>query len=214
MVETLKSIWQGKTILRTKMHQALETFSISGEVVDVGGGRSPEYFKHFKSTTNANVTPVDLSLKNQEGITLDLETDNLPFDDDSTDFVLMFNLLEHIYNYRHVVGETYRILKTSGQLIGFVPFLIQYHPDPHDYFRYTKESLRKILKEAGYIHIEIKEVGGGPFLANFNNIVLSIPKVCRVFVYPFYACMDYLFLKLRPKAKERYPLGYVFMGEK
>lgn len=149
-------------MLRIAMHESLRGFSISGKVIDVGGGRNPEYFKYFKSTNNAEIIPVDLSLK-IEGVTLDLETNALPFDNNSTDNVLMFNLLEHIYNYRHVVSETYRVLKQEGELIGFVPFLIQYHPDPHDYFRYTKESLRKIFEEAGYKDIEIKEVGWGPF---------------------------------------------------
>lgn len=212
-METLRQLWQGKTLLRIRMHNALNDFSITGKVVDVGGGRSPEYFKHFKDLGDAEIIPVDLS-STENGVILDLEKDSLPFLDNSTDFVLMFNLLEHIYNYRHVVLETHRILKSDGTLIGFVPFLIQYHPDPHDYFRYTKESLYKIFEEAGYKNIVIKEVGGGLFLVNFNNLVLSIPKICRVFLYPFYACMDIVFLKLRPKAKHRYPLGYIFYGEK
>lgn len=213
-MKTLKALWEGKTILRTLMHESLGDVSISGQVIDIGGGRNPEYFKHFKSVQEAEITPVDLFLDVQGGITLDLEKDKLPLGDASMDYVLMFNLLEHIYNYKHVVFETQRVLRSGGTLVGFVPFLIQYHPDPHDYFRYTKESLKKIFEESGYENIRIKEVGGGPFLTNFNNLVLSVPKVVRVFLYPLYVLLDYIFLKLRPKARERYPLGYLFMCTK
>src|SRR5688572_13689449 len=91
---SIQSIWGGKTLLRTLMHEALGAYTISGTVVDIGGGRNPEYFKYFKSSNTTAVIPVDLR-PSQVGVVLNLETDRLPFQDDSVDGVLAFNILEH-----------------------------------------------------------------------------------------------------------------------
>ncbi len=187
------------------MNFGFREYALSGTVVDVGGGREPDYFDYFYMTNAISVTPVDTSLSD-----INFEQDTLPFKDSSVDSVVCANVLEHIYNYQFLIGEMKRILKPGGVLVGFVPFLIQYHPDPHDYFRYTKEALVRLFSDAGFVSVEIKEVGGGPFLANFNNIVLSLPRIVRVLIYPVYSLLDQIVLSLRPKVTKRYPLGFIF----
>jgi len=130
--------------------------------------------------------------------------------DASVDTALCANVLEHVYNHQFLIKEMKRILKPGGTLVGFVPFLIQYHPDPHDYFRYTKEALMRMFTDAGFTHIQIREIGGGPFLSNFNALVLSVPRPMRPLMYLPYALLDRVFLKVRPKIRERYPLGFIF----
>ena len=201
----LKKIYAGQSLLRILMNLGFKKYALSGAVVDVGGGREPDYFDYFAMSQTTSVTPVDSSLSG-----IDFEKDALPFAEGTADTVVCANVLEHVYNQRFLVGEMKRILKPDGMLIGFVPFLIQYHPDPHDYFRYTKEALLKIFSDAGFVHIEVKEVGGGPLLANFNNLILSVPRIVRVLLYPLYAGLDRLFLVLRPGARTRYPLGFIF----
>ena len=189
------------------MNRALSAYTITGRVVDIGGGRSPDYFEYLKKEKFTSIELVDFSFSR-----IDFEKDALPFADASVDTVLCMNTLEHVYNYRFLTAQMYRVLKKDGKLIGFVPFLINYHPDPHDFFRYTKESLTKIFIEAGFADISIRSVGGGSFLVNYNMIMLSLPKVLRVLMFPCYLILDRLFLKFRPKAAERYPLGYVFVA--
>ena len=41
-----------------------------------------------------------------------------------------------------------------------VPFLVNVHTDPHDYFRYTFASLHRIFEEAGFSQIRITSMGG------------------------------------------------------
>ena len=191
------------------MNLGFREYKLSGVVVDVGGGRSPDYFEYFDMTHVTSVTLIDGAISG-----INFEKDALPFADASVDTVVCANVLEHVYNYQFLVGEMKRILKPSGMLVGFVPFFIQYHPDPHDYFRYTKEALLRIFSDAGFVDIEIKEIGGGPFLANFNTIVLSLPRFIRVILFPFYALFDKMFLTLRPSATIRYPLGFIFSMRK
>jgi SAM-dependent methyltransferase len=191
------------------MNEALSDFTLNGMVADIGGGRSPDYFDFFKKGDSFSVSAVDASLG-----TIDFENDRLPFRDGSVDTVICCNVLEHIYNHSFLVSEMNRILKEGGHAIGFVPFFIQYHPDPHDYFRYTHEALIKIFAHAGFKDVSIRAIGNGPFTVNFNNIMLSFPRMLRVIgLYPTLLA-DRIFLSLRPGGRERYPLGYVFSMRK
>lgn len=190
------------------MNRALANERIRGRVVDIGGGRSPDYFSYLQVEAGAKIEASDLSLS-----LIDFEKDSLPYSSASIDTALMCNVLEHIYNYSHLLGEAHRILRPESELIGFVPFWVGYHPDPHDYFRYTHEAIHKMLTETGFEDIKINRIGRGPFIANFNTIVLSLPRLLRPLAYIPYTLLDHLFLFLRPSSKTRFPLGYIFTGK-
>lgn len=207
----LNEIKNGNSLTRSLIHFEVENCYIGGRVLDVGGGGGrPRYLDFFKINREYKWENIDQKANKE----FNLEVDRFPYAEESIDQILIFNLLEHIYNHKFVIGESFRVLKKEGQMIGFVPFMINYHPDPHDYFRYTKEALFRIFSEAGFDDIVIKEVGGGPFLVNYNNIVLSIPIILRLLLFPFYYYLDCLFVKLRPKSRSRYPLGYYFVLKK
>ena len=201
---------EGKSLARILMNDKISEISLYGLVVDIGGGLNKGFYDNFKSVKDAKI--INLDLKNPSGSPnkIDLEENRLPFQNNSVDCILMFNILEHIFNFKFLLEEVSRSLKTGGTVLGFVPFLINYHPDPNDYFRYTEEALEKIFFSVGFNFVEVAKVGGGPFYVNFNNIVLSMPKIFRPIVFVFYLILDKFFLKLRPKAARRYPLGYFF----
>ena len=209
MLFIFKKILGGQSLLRIMMNIGFRGYAPAGRVVDIGGGRHPDYFNYFDMSKATSTEALDGSISG-----IDFEKDALPYADGSIDTALCANVLEHVYNHRFLVGEMYRILKSDGQLIGFVPFLIQYHPDPHDYFRYTKEALMRIFTDAGFKDVTIKEVGGGPFATNFNNIMLSVPHFFAALLFLIYWPLDRLFLKVRPKVRERYPLGFIFSMKK
>ncbi len=191
--------------MRIYMNRALAAYTLSGKTVDVGGGHHPDYFDYFQKASDTSIETIDASISG-----IDFENDSLPYPDRSVDTVICANVLEHVYDHRFLVREIRRILKANGQVIGFVPFFIQYHPDPHDYFRYTKEALARIFADAGFLQSSISPVGGGPLLVNFNTIMLSLPRLARPLFFIPYSLLDTLFLWLRPKGVERYPLGFVF----
>ncbi len=204
-----KKIYGGQTLVRILMNSGFRGHALSGRVIDVGGGRKPDYFGYFDTKAVTSIEAVDGSTH-----AIDFEKDALPFQTGGIDTVICANVLEHVYNHRFLVGEMHRILRDKGELVGFVPFLIQYHPDPHDYFRYTKEALERIFADAGFSDVSVTIVGGGPFALNFNTIMLSIPRFLVLALFPFYWGLDRLFLRVRPKARERYPLGFIFSGTK
>ncbi|MFZ2167382.1 MAG: class I SAM-dependent methyltransferase [Minisyncoccia bacterium] len=210
----LKEISKGKSLARALFNAELSAYTIKGRTLDVGGGKHQDYLEFLNMNETASVETVDIASKEKGAPSVDFEKDPLPFPDGVMDSVLVFNVLEHIYNYHFLVCEMRRVLKNGGQLVGFVPFLVNYHPDPHDYFRYTKEALQKILEDAGFRSIRVKEVGRGPFAVNYNNLALSLPLTVRMVLLPFWYVADTIFLALRPKVHERYPLGYMFVCQK
>ena len=214
-MDLIKDIWKGKTMIRIMMNDRCRTISLKDKkVLDIGSGSKMGSYHDFFIEKSDDVVTSDMKDGENNHRQLDFEKDNLPFEDGEFDTVLSFNLFEHIFNYNHLIGEINRVTKKEGELIGFVPFLLNYHPDPHDYFRYTKDSLEKIFNHNGYSKISIEEIGNGPFTVNYNNVVLSVPKIFRVLLLPFPLILDKIFLKFRPAAKDRYPLGYFFIAKK
>ena len=206
----IKSIWEGKSYTRFLMNEELRSVTLNGVVIDIGGGKNSNYIDFIKKNDNVNFVTLDGKVSKE----VNFETNSLPYNESVADTVLLLNVLEHIYNYQFLSNEVYRVLKRSGKIIGFVPFLMSYHPDPNDYFRYTKDALDKILKTSGFTNTKIVCVGGGPFAVHLNTVILSVPKIIRPIITPMYIFLDKIFLYFRPKAKERYPLGYMFFATK
>lgn len=202
----LGALWRGDSLTRIFLHETMAAFTIRGRVLDVGAGaKRYEYHDHLKQEGKIETKFIDGRTEQ-----IDFEKDALPFENGSIDTLICLNVLEHIFNHRFLLSEMRRVAAPGAQLIGFVPFLVRVHPDPHDYFRYTGEALMRLLQESDFKAIEIKTVGGGPFLVNFNMIVQSIPRPLRVLLYPLHALLDHLFLAFRPNAREKFPIGYTF----
>jgi len=204
--QIIKSIAQGKSLVRTLMNWELKKYAISGKVMDIGGGENPSYYHFLKKESGMEIINIDA-----RHLDIDLEKDQLPAETESVDYVLMFNILEHIYNHGFLTSEAFRVLKKDGKVLGFVPFLINYHPDPHDYFRYTNEALAKIFAAAGFKETRIKIIGRGPWAVNFNNLVTLLPRAVSAVIFPVYYFFDWCLIKIKPKITERYPLGYLFL---
>ena len=60
------------------------------------------------------------------GAVMDFEKDAFPHKDATFDRVLVLNVLEHVFNYNHLISEMKRVLKDGGTLIGFTPFLVRF----------------------------------------------------------------------------------------
>lgn len=204
------------------MCHEMRLFSLNGSVLDLGSGGTKSYAEKMKSWGNMNVRRID-----QRGTAdfppINLENDALPLADGQVDHVLMFNILEHLFNFEFAIRQAYRVLASKGKLLGFVPFFCHYHPGPNDFFRYTHEALKATLMNAGFKseRICVKPFGYGPFSAGFHLMFLSLPKVWRRrFRLPlvlFLSCAivgDKIMQKLWKNSVRDFPLGYLFIGIK
>jgi 2-polyprenyl-3-methyl-5-hydroxy-6-metoxy-1,4-benzoquinol methylase len=50
--------------------------------------------------------------------------DRLPYEDNSFDYVILMEVIEHVYNPQHVVSEIKRILRPGGKLILSTPNIL------------------------------------------------------------------------------------------
>lgn len=214
MLFHLQHALRGKTLTRSLMNKALSKFRLKGKVLDLGGGSDPSYLTYFKKDKEYVRVVIDIDKEAEGRMDVDLENMRVPFEDNSVQTVLMLNLLEHIYQHNHVLHEARRVLEGGGELIGFVPFLVNVHRDPHDFFRYTDEALEKMLKTNGFSNIKIKPLGYGPFSVGYNTLVSVLPNLLFIWMLPIAIVLDRIILLLRPHWEERFPIGYLFTATK
>ena len=132
-----------------------------GIVIDLGCGTSP--YKNVILKTADKYIGVDWKNSLHDQSHIDVFTDlckPLPFPDEYADTVVSFQVLEHLSEPELFLSECFRILKRGGKLFITVPFMWHVHEAPNDYYRYTRYGLEYLLKENGFLEIEIKENTG------------------------------------------------------
>lgn len=165
------SFREGKSPMRILHNFFLKDLNIKGLTLDLGSGKNASYMK-FMKTEESSIKTVDFF--NDSEIKLDLEKE-LNLERNKYDTIILFNTLEHIYNYKSLISQINKTLKQNGKFEIFVPFLIGYHPDPNDFFRPTHKYLLSILRENGF-EGEIHLIGVGPFITSYQMI-------CRYFKF-------------------------------
>ncbi len=90
---------------------------------------------------------VNVDILPLEGVDVVADVHNLPFYDNSADAVVAEFMLEHLKDPETAVAEMFRVLKPGGMIYISTPFIIGYHSSPGDYYRWTTEGLRELLKD-------------------------------------------------------------------
>ena len=67
---------------------------------------------------------------------------DLPFEDESFDFVACKAILEHVPYPEKAIAEMHRVLTPGGEIWMEVPFNQPFHAHPNDYWRVTPEGMR------------------------------------------------------------------------
>lgn len=126
---------------------------VSGKTLDFGAG-SAKYRSLITPHTSEYVT-FDMF----PGDHIDVVGDalNPPFPDSTFDTVISTQVLEHVEKPWVVVHQIGRILKPGGVCIITAPFLVPYHADPHDFFRYTVQGMESLFRNEGFT---IEKSGG------------------------------------------------------
>lgn len=77
--------------------------------------------------------------------------------DGEFDVILCLSVLEHVFDFENAIKNMRRALKQQGEVVIFVPAFYPLHDEPHDYWRFTEHSLRKLLND--FKNIKIKTFG-------------------------------------------------------
>lgn len=84
----------------------------------------------------------------------------LPFPEDCFEAAINIVTLEHVHEPAGAVAEIARVLKPRGQLLLIVPQEWEVHQAPHDYYRFTRYGVRRLLEGAGFVDIHVLAAGG------------------------------------------------------
>jgi SAM-dependent methyltransferase len=143
----------------------------AGRVLDVGSG-----FGFFlRALEEAGYEPYGLEVSEyardrareytSAPIVTQTAESEFPFDENYFDAVTMFDVIEHVADYRSMLAECKRTLRPGGRILIATPsahsiarFLLgrrwSWHKDPTHVHMFTPRSLEEALGEAGFVAVE------------------------------------------------------------
>ncbi|MEO0119271.1 MAG: methyltransferase domain-containing protein [candidate division WOR-3 bacterium] len=202
------------SIFRSEQYKIISKLVLNGTILDLGGSKKSGYHELLKGVhkiITANIDP-------ETGCDLIFDIqDPFPIKDNEIDHVICLNVLEHVFRFQNVFPEVFRVLKKGGNFILTVPFMYQIHNSPDDFFRYTKSSLSRLLKDNGFKIIKIEEIGLGLFSLFFQILGGAFPMLVRNFLKKFCIMLDKFFLRFSKRYRRlshRIPLGYFVIAKK
>jgi hypothetical protein len=202
------------SILRILQILEVKKIKINGSILDVGSKKSISNVTNYVSTKET-IVYLDNFSNNSDDINMDLESiqQNVKY---SFNNIFLMNVLEHIYNYQNCLKNCYNLLSNKGLFFGSTPFLFRIHPSPNDFHRYTEQSLRKSLEEAGFSNIRIRVLAGGIGICFYSLIFNTTKRIPLInnFLVIFFLGLDEFIHVFSKNFRSTMPLGYYFSGEK
>ena len=146
-----------RTVRRELLDSILARTTFPKKILDVGGKKEKQrgLFRYHESI---DVTYLNIDTDTNPDICSDAI--NLPLSDESTDCIVIFEVLEHVEYPDKVLDEIERVLAHGGSLYLSMPFMVGIHADPYDFQRYTLIKLRHLLRERNLAILRIEEMGG------------------------------------------------------
>lgn len=169
---TLK-LGYGYYLIQVSLIEAVQDLKkkITGRVLDLGCGVMP--YKDFLLQSGNIESYIGIDLEHSEyhnKVIPDMYWDgySIPLEDNSMDWVIATEFLEHYYDTDAILKEIYRILKPGGRIFFSVPFIYSLHEVPHDHHRFTPYALGKHFTDTGFSSHEIFPRGG----FNYSLIIM------------------------------------------
>ena len=141
---------------------ASEGLSVAGKVLDFGCGSEP-YKKWFPSATQYVGVDYDKSLGDSEHYLRDgvhfYGGIKLPFDSNSFDVIVSFQVFEHVKLLDQALSELIRVAKPGARFLLTIPLLWPEHEVPDDYRRFTRWGVERLLLDAGLVLNRVQPMG-------------------------------------------------------
>lgn len=150
-------------IIRSKLGHEISKFrsEITGDVLDFGCGQKPyEYL--FDNVSNYVGVDIEESGHDHANSKIDVFWDGktLPFNNESFDYVVAFEVLEHVFEVEHAISEIHRVLKPGGGFLISTPFMYREHEGPFDSARYTSWGMSHLLVKSKFKVVGQKKTSG------------------------------------------------------
>jgi len=142
-----------------------------GQGETLGSELTKKFVKHLK-TIKASYFPIDIE-NYENNIVADAEDLQKLFQDETVDYIVCTELLEHTEHYWKVINEMLRILKIGGRIFLSSPYNYPKHEYPIDKWRLSYSYLRKVF--AKFCMIEKIQFDGKK--SNPRRIIMSLVKL-------------------------------------
>ena len=148
---------------RRKLYSFIKSESndIQGKILDIGCGEKP--YAHLFSCTEYIGIDIETTEKYHEKHKTDLFYNgvDLPFENNSFDSIVCFEVLEHVFEPEKMIHEMFRVLKPGGSILLTTPFIWNEHEIPYDYGRYSYFGLKDLFKKNGFSISKQKRILSG-----------------------------------------------------
>jgi len=202
----------GASFVGKSAKKAIENIESDKLIINLGSGIKK---------INDNVVNIDFYPFDNVDIVSDIS--DLPFNNNSVDVVINEFVLEHVKNPKKIVKEIYRVLKPNGLLYLAVPFVASFHSSPNDYYRWSKQGIRELLKDFKEEEIGIRCGPTSAMLYVVNEWIATFLSFgfqkLHQFLFIFLMIIaspikifDYLIYKF--KSSENIAYGFYFIGRK
>lgn len=165
----------------------------AGVVLDLGSThRFRKEMQPFAALLEGHYFALDYRTRRcfgERNVDVDGDICALPFRTGAVGGVLCIEVLEHVPDPQRAMAEVHRILCEGGKLLLTTPFMAGYHAkegDYGDFYRYTHEGLRWLLRH--FSAVQIRPLGGLPYRilhaetpARVRELVLGSRPLLRVF---------------------------------
>lgn len=195
----------------TKKDFIIEEIGSDKKVLDIGcndGKLGEKLLENNNVVYGCDIVPEKLEIARKKGLItklVDLEKEVLPYPRNSFDYVILADIIEHVFDTDRLIRDCYKVLKPKGKLIVTTPniaslarrimLLLGISPyveyslfldcnglPPVGHIRYfTISTLNKLLNSNGFNALEIG--GDGlqlPFLPRINLIGKICPSICSM----------------------------------
>ena len=186
-------------------------------VLDAGAGEG-QYRKYFE---RQKYLGVDLGVGdvawNYSKLDCVADLLRLPFGDGSFDAFVSVVTLEHVTEPGGAIAEMARVGRSGAMLYLVVPHEWEVHQHPHDYWRFTKFGVRRLLEANGWDVVKL--VPGGGFFRLLSRRLMNGLQFLPGWLMPFAALlvvplalvvgwMDSL------DSQQDYTLGYICLAKR
>lgn len=114
---------------------------MSGKILGISGIENFYPLMDMKSAETTEVQYPDVNMQ------------KLPFNENTFDFVISDQVIEHLQNPKKAIHESYRVLKRGGIAVHTTCFMNYIHPSPVDFWRFSPDALRYICEDCGFSQI-------------------------------------------------------------
>ena len=217
LINSLKLLITKGTLLRDLQINECTKLKVNGLSLEFGAidrknktfsnfirGQSKFEYSNIKPNKKLNIFYSDLTKK-------------LKIKSNKYNNILLFNVLEHLPEYRIALSQINRILKKKGKIIGSTPFIYQIHGAPKDYFRFTKDFFEFELKKQKFNNIKVQYLGNGPFTACYSLIypyLRFLPIFSHLVLLICFMLDNILQIFIKTDLKEIFPIGIFFNAQK